>query len=132
GESSWSRALATCWWCGQPARAVVSVFFFQAEDGIRDFHVTGVQSVLFRSAVRCPWPGLWTPESPTGRPSACGADRRDGRRRSPADRKSVVEGKSVDLGEGPILKNETPSKNDGKAGGGRADGTPDGDWLGDV
>src|SRR5690606_15109925 len=24
-------------------------FFFQAEDGIRDFHVTGVQSVLFRS-----------------------------------------------------------------------------------
>src|SRR5690606_40715445 len=26
-------------------------FFFQAEDGIRDFHVTGVQTVLFRSAV---------------------------------------------------------------------------------
>src|SRR5690625_8030787 len=25
------------------------VFFFQAEDGIRDGHVTGVQSVLFRS-----------------------------------------------------------------------------------
>src|SRR5690606_40102476 len=24
-------------------------FFFQAEDGIRDFHVTGVQTVLFRS-----------------------------------------------------------------------------------
>src|SRR5690606_40756371 len=24
-------------------------FFFQAEDGIRGFHVTGVQSVLFRS-----------------------------------------------------------------------------------
>src|SRR5690606_39688550 len=24
-------------------------FFFQAEDGIRDFHVTGVQRVLFRS-----------------------------------------------------------------------------------
>src|SRR5690606_40691783 len=31
--------------------ALVSVccFFFQAEDGIRDFHVTGVQRVLFRS-----------------------------------------------------------------------------------
>src|SRR5690606_39790596 len=24
--------------------------FFQAEDGIRDFHVTGVQTVLFRSS----------------------------------------------------------------------------------
>src|SRR5690606_39432667 len=26
-----------------------SFFFFQAEDGIRDFHVTGVRRVLFRS-----------------------------------------------------------------------------------
>src|SRR5690606_41185525 len=25
------------------------IFFFQAEDGIRDFHVTGVQTCLFRS-----------------------------------------------------------------------------------
>src|SRR5690606_5089681 len=28
------------------------IFFFQAEDGIRDFHVTGVQTWLFRSRVR--------------------------------------------------------------------------------
>src|SRR5690606_40024044 len=27
-------------------------FFFQAEDGIRDFHVTGVRRVLFRSYKR--------------------------------------------------------------------------------
>src|SRR5690606_39833342 len=27
-------------------------FFFQAEDGIRDFHVTGVQTCLFRSTVK--------------------------------------------------------------------------------
>src|SRR5207302_7292172 len=27
-------------------------FFFQAEDGIRDFHVTGVQTWLFRSCRR--------------------------------------------------------------------------------
>src|SRR5690606_40432649 len=26
-------------------------FFFQAEDGIRDFHVTGVRRVLFRSGI---------------------------------------------------------------------------------
>src|SRR5207253_4170248 len=29
-------------------------FFFQAEDGIRDFHVTGVQTCLFRSYFRAP------------------------------------------------------------------------------
>src|SRR6266511_4525937 len=28
-------------------------FFFQAEDGIRDFHVTGVQTLLFRSRLSC-------------------------------------------------------------------------------
>src|SRR5690606_40358798 len=28
---------------------LIFFFFFQAEDGIRDFHVTGVQRVLFRS-----------------------------------------------------------------------------------
>src|SRR5256885_5940469 len=27
----------------------MAIFFFQAEDGIRDYKVTGVQSVLFRS-----------------------------------------------------------------------------------
>src|SRR5436309_11875044 len=30
---------------------VISFFFFQAEDGIRDFHVTGVQTCLFRSTI---------------------------------------------------------------------------------
>src|SRR5690606_21976573 len=29
----------------------IDFFFFQAEDGIRDFHVTGVQTVLFRSNI---------------------------------------------------------------------------------
>ena len=28
---------------------LVPILFFQAEDGIRDFHVTGVRRVLFRS-----------------------------------------------------------------------------------
>src|SRR5690606_40462748 len=31
----------------------VMFFFFQAEDGIRDFHVTGVQTLLFRSPGVC-------------------------------------------------------------------------------
>src|SRR5690606_40895382 len=36
-------------------------FFFQAEDGIRDFHVTGFRRVLFRSSRRA---------SPSSRPGA--------------------------------------------------------------
>src|SRR5207302_6756386 len=43
-------------------------FFFQAEDGIRDFHVTGVQTVLFRSRRLPPHP----PRCPPGRRSRFG------------------------------------------------------------
>src|SRR5690606_39719085 len=52
---------------------VVSSFFFQAEDGIRDFHVTGVQT--------CALP-IW----PTGRPrrAASGPAPPGGRARGPA------------------------------------------------
>src|SRR3989339_594766 len=34
---------------GVVARKYLELFFFQAEDGIRDWSVTGVQRVLFRS-----------------------------------------------------------------------------------
>src|SRR6476646_10784208 len=69
-----------------------AMFFFQAEDGIRAHCVTGVQT--------CALP-------------ISGGDLRDPalrhfRRRAPAeggqDRKSVVEGKSVDLGGRRIIK----------------------------
>src|SRR6266511_2257186 len=45
---------------------LIFFFFFQAEDGIRDFHVTGVQRVLFRSKVSLParppgWPHAGSP-----------------------------------------------------------------------
>src|SRR5690606_39848476 len=33
---------------------LLCLFFFQAEDGIRDFHVTGVQTCLFRSSLLAP------------------------------------------------------------------------------
>src|SRR5437588_1626634 len=46
----------------------ISIFFFQAEDGIRDHCVTGVQTWLFRSA-----PGH-RPPRPQGRPAADGGD----------------------------------------------------------
>src|SRR5690606_41100187 len=43
-------------------------FFFPAEDGIRDFHVTGVQTVLFRSesAPKAPIPAHKTGSAPAG------------------------------------------------------------------
>src|SRR5690606_42087455 len=35
-----------------PSSALICVFFFQAEDGIRDFHVTGVQTCAL--PIYCP------------------------------------------------------------------------------
>src|SRR5690606_41034837 len=42
-----------------PRRPPLSCFFFQAEDGIRDFHVTGVQTCalpIYRSECRSTYP----------------------------------------------------------------------------
>src|SRR5437660_5110744 len=39
-----------CWCTVADLKSLIFFFFFQAEDGIRDGHVTGVQRVLFRSA----------------------------------------------------------------------------------
>src|SRR5690606_39439988 len=33
-----------CYECNCMSEVIICVFFFQAEDGIRDFHVTGVQT----------------------------------------------------------------------------------------
>src|SRR5690606_41079557 len=48
-------------------------FFFQAEDGIRDFHVTGVQTcALPISAVGvAPSSTAWTSATPTAAPTSC-------------------------------------------------------------
>src|SRR3712207_9513866 len=92
-------------------------FFFQAEDGIRDIGVTGVQTCALpifpvtlaratddpRLSARCT--ARWAPRGSRSR-----------RRRSPArcaaggDRKSVVEGKSVDLGGRRIIKKHTDER----------------------
>src|SRR6266581_202875 len=66
-------------------------FFFQAEDGIRDGRVTGVQT--------CALPICWRCVSGCRGPAAA--------RRAwttAADRKSVVQGQSVDLGGRRIIK----------------------------
>src|SRR2546430_17282304 len=74
-------------------------FFFQAEDGIRDLTVTGVQTcalpICSLRPIRCT-----STRSPTSRAmwSTCRSAI------SHADRKSVVWGKSVDLGGCRIIK----------------------------
>src|SRR6266700_7417791 len=76
-------------------------FFFKAEDGIRDFHVTGVQT--------CALPILMTQRCGRGRPPV--ADRPLAGR---YDRKSVVQGKSVDLGGRRIIKKKKKKKKERK------------------
>src|SRR5690606_40545749 len=72
----------------------VFFFFFQAEDGIRDFHVTGVQTCALPISTRtsCRWSGTsgccpkpWRP-----RGSGCGAS-------SSAWRSKKVEGKRISV-----------------------------------
>src|SRR3712207_8080559 len=86
-------------------------FFFQAEDGIRDIGVTGVQTCALPIS---PPPGA----PPRQGPASCAATRSSttapeaaagssasspASRRARKDRKSVVEGKRVDLGGRRIL-----------------------------
>src|SRR5690349_25011195 len=83
------------------------LFFFQADDGIRDLYVTGVQTcalpISSLTLKREPCHGHWT-TSPSNLPSDNGPPRCEHvwatAHTSPsqrADRKSVVQGKSVDL-----------------------------------
>src|SRR5690606_27955520 len=68
-------------------------FFFQAEDGIRDFHVTGVQTcalpIWWRPAMRRPPPSGWPPCSAATRVS------------SSADRRRTVPGEGPGRGDRP-------------------------------
>src|SRR5215469_5227954 len=79
-----------------PTAPAVLIFFVQAEDGIRDLYVTGVQTCalpIFRTGdeVRVGRSRL------VMRAAAASSSR-------PKDRKSVVYGKSVDLGGRRIIK----------------------------
>src|SRR5437762_13363525 len=79
-------------------------FFFQAEDGIRDTSVTGVQTCVFRSSCLS-GPSSFTP-LPDGRYLLMGPDKQLTQREvskfskkdaeNLPDRKSVVQGKSKD------------------------------------
>src|SRR5690606_39884058 len=53
------------------------VFFFQAEDGIRDFHVTGVQTCALPILLRCVWNFAAPP--PGGRDALHARTRAEGR-----------------------------------------------------
>src|SRR6266536_6143749 len=91
---------------------MVFFFFFQAEDGIRDPLVTGVQTCALRSTYS-------DPSEPAANPP--------GKESSPTtvmgalyvDRKSVGEGKSVGLCGRRIIKKKKKKKTGGMGGGGR-------------
>src|SRR5690349_24626181 len=74
--------------------AMSGLFFFQAEDGIRDLYVTGVQT--------CALP-IWS--RTTSRET--GPMRRTAPRPCPARSEERRVGKSVDLGGGRIIKKKT-------------------------
>src|SRR5215216_4605435 len=92
---NWSNSFR-CYWVERSTSKFF--FFFQAEDGIRDDLVTGVQTLLSISPRR-PRAAGGSPRRPV-RSLECypGLARQLER-----DRKSVVQGKSVDLGGGRII-----------------------------
>src|SRR5256884_1400462 len=116
---------------GAGSGALIQFFFFQAEDGIRDVAVTGVQTCalpIFRGVVRARpadrprRPGghahrlrqrAGRPERGGGRASA-GEGARRRRARSRVDRKSGGEGKGGDLGGRRVIKKKkSASRMDG-------------------
>src|SRR5215210_6676036 len=78
---------------------IVFFFFFQAEDGIRDTSVTGVQTCALPICVDARRPDR---EPEQAQQQEC---RERGEQAGP-DRKSVVEGQSVDLGGRRISKKQ--------------------------
>src|SRR5437868_8514012 len=110
-------------WIRQLVVSFSLFFFFQAEDGIRDRNVTGVQTCALpiyrlelqgrgahrraarraRGARAARGPAAPRPEARGGRPAR---RRRCARLQQPVDRKSVVEGKRGELGGGGMLKNK--------------------------
>src|SRR3712207_9301140 len=89
------------------------VFFFQAEDGIRDIGVTGVQTcalpICSRPSTAATGSGSRSSRG-AGGSRAWGRSRRArGARPSGTDRKSAGQGKSVDLGGRRIDKKKNKS-----------------------
>src|SRR3712207_6998479 len=108
-------------------------FFFQAEDGIRDIGVTGVQTCALPISLAKRSAEAWTSlmaEALCGPRPRVSSSSRGGAARTAAkepyllmsafasglvsDRKSVVEGKSVDLGGRRIIKKKTQAVADAR------------------
>src|SRR5256885_17261741 len=89
---------------------MVVFFFFQAEDGIRDYRVTGVQTCALPICRAGPGPRGRRAGAANAGPTRAGAAEGSPPRRR-RDRKSGAEGKSVELGGRRIIK-----KKKGRAG----------------
>src|SRR2546427_10825570 len=83
---------------------VLFFFFFQAEDGIRDLTVTGVQCALPISLRLCPLPSSVPAESNSAAPMGMPPSASPARASSAARSEERREGKSVDLGGRRIIK----------------------------
>src|SRR4051794_41840896 len=98
-------------------------FFFQAEDGIRDGRVTGVQTcalpILARQAAIRHTPPRSSPSAARQRASfrAIFTDRKPPGPAAAGDRKSVVEGKRVGFGGGRRSKKKRKEKREERGGG---------------
>src|SRR3712207_9303098 len=80
-------------------------FFFQEEDGIRDIGVTGVQTCALPIFAGAPGHACrLLRRAARRRPVAAAPRERRGAGPRRGDRKSVVQGKSVDLGGRRIIK----------------------------
>src|SRR5256885_2880315 len=112
------------------ARVVVYFFFFQAEDGIRDYKVTGVQTCALPIChLAVVWVG-YDSDEPTGFTGSAGAlpvwahimaglntssweaPMPEGLAEMHIDRESGVEGKSGDLGGRRIIKKKKKKRNE--------------------
>src|SRR5437660_8205464 len=85
-------------------------FFFQAEDGIRDGHVTGVQTCALPISRGCHWGGTTTVTfHRAGQPANQILDWEAASARNRSEERRV--GKSVDLGGRRIMKKKKEKQN---------------------
>src|SRR5947209_18867474 len=81
---------------------MVLFFFFQAEDGIRDIGVTGVQTCALPIS-----PARRTPRAPSARDAGAACSRRRSRRADAGRSEERRVGKGVDLGWRRMTKQKT-------------------------
>src|SRR5690606_40143591 len=94
----------------------MSVFYFQAEDGIRDFHVTGVQTCALPISPKM-WcgPSLGRSDERSLKPVGSASDRWDQRRTDGISVGPASSGSDQQGGRGLVRSEERRGGNEGKS-----------------